>query len=924
MFKKILLFCFFLSNTISSQNIDNTFNPLETNEYDQNYGGFNYNFSLNGVIFKDGSALIPKKVDNLYDQQTLVKIDGTGKKDSAFYLDYTLYNGLIDNSMRVFANQTSKKFVIVTSDNVIRYFNANGSLISTFVSPVFLNTLNSNPVEINKILVQNDDKFLVVGFFNKVNNLDYKNIVRLNADGSIDTTFNIGTGLNGKAKSVAIQTDNKYVVVGEFSQYNGIARYFIVRINSNGSNDDFFSVNRTFSSQSTTGVSYGFEENNLKDVLIQSDGKIITVGPGFVSNFNIVSRGLTRFNSNGTRDTSFSVFTNGNYPTSADIQTDGKIITNNITSNGRPCRLNSNGSNDTSFVANNSFGQPEYKVISVTGNKVMVFGDYTKLESSNQSGITRREIHRLNTNGTIDLTYKPQSGFNIVKLYQNASYNYNIVNQVEILPTNNLIIKGQFTSYNDAVAMNVVKTNQNGVVDSSFSLPNTVNLEAIKDGKIFKANHTDDKFYLIKGGQLSLINNDNRTLLKFNENGSLDNTFAPFYGSIDRLIITIDNKLILSGSGSNFQTGSQYKLVKLNENGTVDSSFNSHLFNSTPYAIDFQLNGKIIVISGGGICRLNTDGSMDTTFTLPVVYNVNDLVVAPDDKIYYTKTATWSYNKLNCLLPNGAFNTSFPEMINCSLPKFIENSRLLIYDGQGDYGPFDTYLIKNYNGVTLNTFQIKDEYNNPITSSHVVQNCNNLLIYGAFVNANNQYNAGIIRYNLNNFVSTPTPVANTYQTFTAGQTLNDLVVNGQNLTWYATQSSCTESSLFKNSNTISSFVPNTTSLVDGTTYFVSQTINGVESNHRLPIKVTQTLSSSSFEKLDFKLFPNPANDIISIETDFQFEKIKIFNNIGQLVFESNYKNDKQYNLSQLTKGFYNVLILDENNKKLSSKKLIKN
>jgi|ADGO01.1.fsa_nt_gi hypothetical protein len=61
-----------------------------------------------------------------------------------------------------------------------------------------------------------------------------------------------------------------------------------------------------------------------------------------------------------------------------------------------------------------------------------------------------------------------------------------------------------------------------------------------------------------------------------------------------------------------------------------------------------------------------------------------------------------------------------------------------------------------------------------------------------------------------------TPTGETTQTLTEGQTLADLVVGGANLTWYS-DASLTEE------------IPATTEAVDGTTYYVTQTIDGCES-----------------------------------------------------------------------------------------------
>src|SRR5690606_11187073 len=83
-------------------------------------------------------------------------------------------------------------------------------------------------------------------------------------------------------------------------------------------------------------------------------------------------------------------------------------------------------------------------------------------------------------------------------------------------------------------------------------------------------------------------------------------------------------------------------------------------------------------------------------------------------------------------------------------------------------------------------------------------------------------------YTLNIFCDTPIPTANITQDFCKGDTLNDLIVTGMNLTWY----------LLFNGNYYPIASPGTTTLVDGNTYYVTQTVDGCESDY-LPITVNR-------------------------------------------------------------------------------------
>ena len=65
-------------------------------------------------------------------------------------------------------------------------------------------------------------------------------IARLNSDGSLGTSFNPGAGANNSVHSVAIQQDGKVLIGGPFTLVNGVSRNRIARLNTDGSLDSSF------------------------------------------------------------------------------------------------------------------------------------------------------------------------------------------------------------------------------------------------------------------------------------------------------------------------------------------------------------------------------------------------------------------------------------------------------------------------------------------------------------------------------------------------------------------------------------------------------------------------------------------------------------------------------------------------------------
>ncbi|WP_033316645.1 delta-60 repeat domain-containing protein, partial [Pontibacter roseus] len=80
------------------------------------------------------------------------------------------------------------------------------------------------------IVQLNDGKKLVGGTFTSYNGSSRNRIARLNADGTLDASFNPGTGFNGEVRSLSLQPDGKVLVGGSFTSFNGTPRSFIARL----------------------------------------------------------------------------------------------------------------------------------------------------------------------------------------------------------------------------------------------------------------------------------------------------------------------------------------------------------------------------------------------------------------------------------------------------------------------------------------------------------------------------------------------------------------------------------------------------------------------------------------------------------------------------------------------------------------------
>lgn len=185
---------------------------------------------------------------------------------------------------------------------------------------------------INTIFIQPDGKILIGGSFSSYNGTSRNCIARLNQDGSLDNTFQIGTGfevnvtgnssydlLYPSINSIAMQTDGKIVVGGVFEKYNGNSRNHIARLNTDGSLDANFDIQ----------LYHSYSNLCVTSVAIQSDNKIIFAG-NFRSSINTPPVNMLRANQDGTMDNTLNY--NGNnayaegYITDLNILNDGSLV----------------------------------------------------------------------------------------------------------------------------------------------------------------------------------------------------------------------------------------------------------------------------------------------------------------------------------------------------------------------------------------------------------------------------------------------------------------------------------------------------------------------------------------------------------------------------------------------------------------------
>jgi uncharacterized delta-60 repeat protein len=165
------------------------------------------------------------------------------------------------------------------------------------------------------LALQPDGKVLISGNFTAVDGVSRNGIARLNADGSLDRSFDPGSGANWRINALALQPDGKVLIGGGFTAVNGVTRNGIARLNADGSLDPSFDPRG--------GVSGG--DQGVYAFALQPAGKML-IGGVFTAVDGVSRSGIARLNADGSLDPSFDPRGVAGNTYAITVQPDGKVL----------------------------------------------------------------------------------------------------------------------------------------------------------------------------------------------------------------------------------------------------------------------------------------------------------------------------------------------------------------------------------------------------------------------------------------------------------------------------------------------------------------------------------------------------------------------------------------------------------------------
>lgn len=592
---------------------------------------------------------------------------------------------------------------VATQGNGLAWLNRDGSLRTAFAPSVRLTGT------IRAVVTQPDGRVLLGGSFTNPAGTTGNHLVRIAADGTLDTSFSPAP--NADVSAITLQPDGKILVAGSFSAIAGGTRNFIARLNANGTLDTAFDPNASarvnaivlqadgkivlggaFTTLQPNGATASTARNYLARVetngaldtaynptpsatvsalLLQPDGMIVAGGSftSFTPNAATTATTrnyLARIKTDGTVDT-FDPSASGAVSALA-AYLDGKIIVGGAFNAFSPnsigntnfrnyiARLNADGTVDSNFDPNTN---GPVNAVAVELNGAVVFGGtFTALQPNGAiEAIARNRLARVDFSGALDTTFNPDANGSVEILALRADGSLIVGGALStVRPTGVMLLGGNFATIGGVASRNLALINDDGTVSTAFQ-PNP-------NGAVSALLSLPSGSTLVAGSFTTIAGANRNRLARFNSDGSLDTGYSPnFAGTVNTVIVQADNRslVIAGGSFATVNGAARANLARLLPDGSTDATFAPNV--GVVRALIAQADGRILVLADGTgvrhvVSRLNADGTNDATFTAfnGAAAAINAIALQADGRIVLGGAFTGFTVRLNS---NGTRDTTF-------------------------------------------------------------------------------------------------------------------------------------------------------------------------------------------------------------------------------------------------------------------------
>jgi len=565
------------------------------------------------AVHADGRIMIGGVFDTVDGQarRSLARLSAAGSVDDGFV------DPQLDGGVNSLAWQADGKLVFAggftsvggVSGHSVARLDAGGRVDATFSAPVF--RIGAD-VGINALATQADGKLLVAGRFTEADGQPHAYLVRLAADGRIDTTY-VDPGIDGTITSLIVQPDDHVLLGGFFLNVGGQSREHVARLAADGTLDTRFA---------NPGV-----DNWVGALALQPDGKILVTGD--ISEIDGQPHGrLARLTASGRLDANFDTAAGANAEVFAlaPLVDDKVLVGGSFTAfggntRGGVARLHHDGSLDTGFADPGASG--EVLSLSVFQDTILVAGSFASLR-----GQFRHSVGRLKaSNGALD------GGFG-------DPHVDGTVYALDADPQDGTVmIGGDFTTVAGAQYRRAARLQYDGSLDTSYADPR------LDDAVLTLARQPDGKV-LLGGAFTSRLTSTTpphslpcEGVARFNADGSFDAGFANpgvtgstsgIYRSVMTLAVQPDGKVLIGGSFDRVGGQERSYLARLNADGSLDTDFPDLHLDGMVTSIVLQSDGRIVIAGTftrmdgpgyvalqDGIARLTPAGHYDPDFANP-------------------------------------------------------------------------------------------------------------------------------------------------------------------------------------------------------------------------------------------------------------------------------------------------------------------
>jgi uncharacterized delta-60 repeat protein len=658
------------------------------------------------IPLSDGRMLIGGSFVSIGGQpapRSLAIIKSDGSLDTTFQVDsnlqvYEVYAAALQSNGKIVIAGWFKKLPVPLTEFLFR-LNSNGTLDDTFNTPYF----NS---QVFAILVDGE-KIVIGGNFTD----PASRIARLNQDGSIDSTFNgVGSGPDGAVRSIARQSSGKYIIAGEFGSFNGVSQVGLARLNANGALDTLFVPG---------GSMYS------KRVAVLNDDSVLLGGENVCGDNSFAwytAAGVLQPTLSPDPDWFESI-------TALLPLTDGGFLVGGwysaICINGSPTQHEGQVwryASDGTYHTMTSFGdESDVLALALRSDGKVLLGGQGRPSYSTQVGV-------FDGLALLDLS---NYGLETVTAFTPLVGDEAEISNFSRYADGRLLVSGYFSHVNSSPRFGIARVLANGTLDPDYhpfadkpeqGWSNAV--LALPDGRAVAGYGHSSLFLIDQDGNptdISTYNNYDRvSTMALQSDGKVlvgsdfgqgvrrlkddfsgeDGTFTPgnSYGAVYALAVQASN-IYVAGDFSKYNNIDVPGLVRLDSSGNIDGSFNPPDFlddvsnPGTLYSVAPLSGGKVLVggyfATVGGVelpalVRLNSDGTLDTTFTSPTgVLTVYTISVQGDGSIWLGGTDS-SYYRNPCVLhlnSDGQVDSTFQNVYQAAHGSGVINAVLSDTEG---------------------------------------------------------------------------------------------------------------------------------------------------------------------------------------------------------------------------------------------------